>query len=142
MEKGQFKKDTVYKRFKEGNKRIKSISVTPKHLDRLTLMRMKEALQSMNIRNPLVQKTSTREEHIKEKKISIKKTNISTELPLQRKEEMKEFTFLFELKEIIKKKVYKQLSPLLYFSIPSLKLLHQPNKGTLDLQDTFFLQII
>ena len=112
----------------------KQFQLIAKITDRFTAMRFKELIQDFNLQGQVIQKTFSTEEHIKEKKIVKKQINVKITLSSLKTDQQKMFLFLFQIKEMIKKKIYKKFSPFFYVSVPSIKIHYIPNNKNIPMK--------
>ena len=91
-----------------------------KTYDRISIIRLAKTIPVMNILAKINQKTITKTEHEREKKIIIKEKKIS--IKIENEKNMEEMKLYFtDLRRNIKYKIYKKFSLIIYLSMPSIK---------------------
>jgi len=141
MENIQYTRDSINKQIKAIKENKKKLiqnkikfNITAKIPDRFTPMRFREITSGLYIQGSTLQKTFLTEEHIKEKKIIKKKIEIKIIIDLNKPEKIKVYLFLANIRNIIKKKLYKKFTPTFYISMPSIKIHYIPNNRNIGIK--------
>ena len=142
----QYTKDNIQKKMKSIlffkkeetiNNKIKGVI---KINDRLTILRLHQIWTTMKVAGNIIQKITTTTEHEKEKKIIKKHKEIGVYFQYSKQMEKTQLLFTDIKKKIIKFKIYKKFSLIVYISMPSIKIKFMLNSIKRILQRPYIIK--